>query len=113
MKKETKDMMFGPHKCTDALIPTGIFGLGHEELMESKWKIEDSLTAKMNVDLKPDCAYDEKILCRSVLVPPSNIGDNLLTMLNTGLISDILCVVQGEWILAHSAILAARSEVWQ
>lgn len=113
---DADDMLFGPDVVDAPGIPSGIFGLRHRQLMESEWVIDDALTAKLKVQVRPKVLYDTKSEIRerrSLVMPCSNLIDNLLALLDTGVGSDVTFQVQGDIITAHSQILCARSEVLQ
>merc|ERR1740130_2477861 len=51
--------------------------------------------------------------CDDIAVPPTNIGDKMLQLLDGGLGSDVAFIVEQQEIRAHSQILSACSEVLQ
>lgn len=110
------DMLFGPDVCKPPATPSGIFKMTHDQLMQSEWVIDDALTAKLNVEVRPKVRYSEKDCRREVnaiVLPPSSLNDNLLLLLDSAAASDVTFKVQGDVIKAHSQILSACSEVLQ
>jgi len=95
-------------------LAEGIFGLTHQQLLQSEWVHEDTLTVKFEVEVRPvtpDSYLPEKRA--TVEVPSSSLSSNFLSLLEDGNFSDITFVVKGETFKAHSQILAARSAVFQ
>jgi len=106
-------LVAGPD-VTSTGVATGIFGLSHEELLQSEWVHEDTLTVKFEVEVRPDTLTSflpEKP--PQVQVPASSLMSNFLSLLEDGCFSDVTFLVKGEVLKAHSQILAARSEVFK
>ncbi|CAE7639816.1 BPM1, partial [Symbiodinium sp. CCMP2456] len=91
----------------------GIFGLSHEELLQSEWVENDTLTVKFELEVRPH--QDEEILpmIPAAEVPEPTILKDTRALLEQGTCSDVRFMVQGEEIEAHSQILCARSEVFR
>eukprot|EP00931_Biecheleriopsis_adriatica_P005220 TRINITY_DN106752_c0_g1_i1.p1 TRINITY_DN106752_c0_g1~~TRINITY_DN106752_c0_g1_i1.p1 ORF type:complete len:507 (-),score=78.16 TRINITY_DN106752_c0_g1_i1:51-1571(-) len=111
---DTDDMIFGPDVCESPATPSGVFGMSHEQLQDSEWVTDDVLSMKLKVEVRPPDGYleEERVTC-AIEIPPSNLIDQLLLLLDSGVGSDVAFIVQGETIRAHSLIISARSEVFQ
>jgi len=93
--------------------PIGIFGLSHEELLESEWIEDDTLTVKIQLKVRSCLPVDSLAYsCPAVDVPPPDLTANLKELLSDGKYSDVTMVVEGERIQVHSLILCMRSEVF-
>eukprot|EP00930_Biecheleria_cincta_P043293 TRINITY_DN29746_c0_g1_i1.p1 TRINITY_DN29746_c0_g1~~TRINITY_DN29746_c0_g1_i1.p1 ORF type:complete len:507 (-),score=65.56 TRINITY_DN29746_c0_g1_i1:12-1532(-) len=113
-EEDTHGMIFGPDVCDDPDTPAGLFRMSHSQLATSEWVIDDVLTAKLKVEVRPDIGYDiDERHVDDVVVPPSNLTDRLMHLLDNGAGCDVTCRVQGETIQAHSLILCAASNVLQ
>jgi speckle-type POZ protein len=90
----------------------GIFGLSYEELLQSKWVHSDTLTVKVQLEVRPpvDAIESRVKLNLTVEVPAGSLHENLSSLLDTGKNSDVTFLIEGESIKAHSQILCARSE---
>lgn len=104
------EMLFGPDVCDKTRSPGGIFGMSHSQLKKSEWVIDDVLTAKLQVQVRPSVETKGTKAC---VVPPPRLGDNLLLLLDNDVASDCTFKVQGETIRAHSQIISAGSSVLQ
>jgi len=114
MTSDTDLMIFGPDVCQPPRVPMGVFGLSHAQLEESEWVIDDVLTAKLEVQVRPDVDVNEKeSFGNNIEVPSSRLGDNLLLLLDDVVGCDVTFKVQGDNIKAHSPILSASSEVFK
>lgn len=112
--KAAECMLFGPDVCDALTVPDGIFGMSHAQLLTSEWVVNDSLTAKLKIRVRPKHGFVETSYGDvSVQVPSSNRDDKLLQLFESGANSDVKFIVQGEEIQAHSQILSALSEVFQ
>ena len=80
---DADDMLFGPNVCEPPSTPSGIFGLSHAELIESEWLVDDALTVKVKIELRPQIEYLDQESLDDVVVPPSTIGDKMLHLLDT------------------------------
>lgn len=115
---EEMGKVFGPdvQKCpgedSEPEQPIGIFGLTHEDLVKSEWVENDTLTVKAKVEVMSGSQPTTEALAPDVVVPPSTITQNILSMLEDGKYTDTTFVVEDRQIRAHSFILAARSEVF-
>lgn len=88
--------------------------MSHEELLSSEWVADDTLTAKLNVLVRPKVDFIETEFKDAVVtVPSSNNNEKLLQLFESGVNSDVVFVIQGEEVKAHSVILSAFSEVFQ
>ncbi|CAE7354276.1 BPM1 [Symbiodinium natans] len=89
----------------------GIFGLTFEELLQSEWVEDDTLTLKFVLEVRP---YDS---CTkhtdAVKVPEPTMTLDNRALLEEAVGSDVQFTVQGEVIQAHSQVLCARSEVFR
>lgn len=90
----------------------GIFGLAHEELLQSDWVQDDALTVKFEMEVRAH-AEPSKPAHLEVEVPSATICSDLLTMLEEGKWSDVNFSVKGESIKAHSQVLCPRSQVFE
>jgi len=92
--------------------PLGIFGLTHNELLESRWVQDDKLTIK--VELERRVGYPEPVTRTPspIKVPPANLSTCLGSLLDRESLSDVSFLVRGEKLKAHAVILCARSEVF-
>lgn len=114
MARDTDDMLFGPDVVKDPAIPTGLFGMSHTELMVSEWVIDDVMCAKLKVEVRPICRWEEQHNHCNIVVPPPSLCDKLLSILNDDDIgADVTFIIQGERVQAHSQILSAASEVFK
>eukprot|EP00747_Dinoflagellata_sp_TGD_P156585 gnl/TRDRNA2_/TRDRNA2_177678_c4_seq11.p1 gnl/TRDRNA2_/TRDRNA2_177678_c4~~gnl/TRDRNA2_/TRDRNA2_177678_c4_seq11.p1 ORF type:complete len:516 (+),score=82.39 gnl/TRDRNA2_/TRDRNA2_177678_c4_seq11:75-1622(+) len=109
----TDRRIFGPDVCEESAIPTGVFGMNHTQLMHSEWVIDDVLTAKLKVDVRPNVGYEEDEVGEEIVVPSSTHTDRLALLLESEAGCDVTFVVQGERIRAHAAIVSASSDVLQ
>jgi len=114
---DTCGWAFGPdvyqQDCWHRGIKIGIFGLTHKQLLASDWVENDALTVKFELEVRPDDWYGRAPLKPHVDVPASTISADMRVLLDEGKCSDVTFRVQGESIKAHSAILCARSEVFE
>ena len=88
----------------------GIFGLSHEELLQSEWVENDALTMKFELEVRPEVWAESGPLGLAGEVPEPTMSDDTQTLLEEGKCCDVRFMVQGEVIHAHSQILCARSE---
>lgn len=89
----------------------GVFGLSHKELLQSDWVVGDALTVKCELAVRPACSI-MNIAASKIEVPAPTIAENLLSLLDDSRFSDVIFIVDGSILLAHSPILCARSEVF-
>lgn len=114
--ENTYGWVFGPDvqivdRCTgEHSESVGIFGLSHTDLLASEWVVNDALTVKFALEVRPDSEFFT--VKSHVEVPPATLGTNLLTLLDEGRCSDVTFIVDGEPLIAHSQILCSRSEVF-
>ena len=74
--------------------------------LPSEWLVDDALTVKVKIELRPQIEYLDQESIDDVVVLPSTIGDKILHLLDTGSASDVAFMVQQEEIRAHSQILS-------
>ena len=112
---EAAESFYGPdvHSTGSPPAAVGIFGLTHEELLQSEWVEDDTLTAKFVLEVRPNEAYLSECLDQTVEVPAPTVDRDLRALLDEGTCSDLQFRVQGEVIHAHSQVLCARSEVFK
>ena len=91
----------------------GIFGLSHEELLQSEWVQNDTLTVKFELEVRPDKYGTWQRLSLAAEVPEPTIIEDTRALLTEGTCSDVRIMVQDEVIHAHSQVLCARSEVFR
>eukprot|EP00440_Ansanella_granifera_P060520 gb/GFBE01065596.1/.p1 GENE.gb/GFBE01065596.1/~~gb/GFBE01065596.1/.p1 ORF type:complete len:512 (+),score=106.56 gb/GFBE01065596.1/:1-1536(+) len=110
--KTWMEQEYGP----DVNNPTGVFGLTHSELLESRWVDGDSMTVRVELQLRERKEVyddDQPITKPMITVPEPSLVPNLLKLLDTGNFSDVTFFVEEESIKAHASILSARSEVFE
>ena len=116
---ETRDVVheyvvaaYGPDVHWPGRAPEslGIFGLSHEELLQSEWVENDALTMKFELEVRPEVWAESGPLGLAGEVPEPTMSDDTQTLLEEGKCCDVRFMVQGEVIHAHSQILCARSE---
>ena len=90
---------------------TGIFGLTFEQLLQSDWVEDDTLTLKFVLEVRPEGCYESKLFSQAVEVPEATMNRDTQALLEKGSCSDVRFIVQGEDVHAHSQVLCARSEV--
>ena len=107
-------MAYGPDVHSLGFPPTelGIFDLSYDELPQSEWVQEDTLTVKFVLEVRPEGDAQSEPLKSAVEVPGSTLSHWMLALLEDGRCSDVRFMVQDEVLHAHSAILCARSEVF-
>ena len=119
---ETRDVVHCRDRCAygpDVHWPghppssLGIFGLSHEELLQSEWVQNDTLTVKFEIEVRPAKRETWQPLSLAAEIPEPTILDDTQALLEEGTCSDVQIVAQGEVIQAHSQVLCARSEVFR
>jgi speckle-type POZ protein len=116
---DTRGWAFGPdvqlmgRGRDEPTRPIGIFGLTHTELLASEWIKDDTLTVKIELELREDEHYVCSDVNAEITIPARTIDADLLALLEDGTSSDVTFIVEGERIKAHSQILAARSAVFE
>ena len=105
---------YGPdvHWPDDPPCSLGIFGLSHEELLESQWVEHDTLTVKFELEVRPPRNVIQQPLSANE-IPEATIHQDTQALLEEGICSDVRFMVQDEVIQAHSQVLCARSEVFR
>ncbi|CAE7336010.1 BPM1 [Symbiodinium sp. KB8] len=105
---------YGPdvHWPGDPPPSPGIFGLSHEELLQSEWVQNDTLTVKLELEVRPDAFAEPQVLSLATEIPESTIVQDTQALFEEGTCSDVRFMVQDEVIHAHSQVLCARSEVF-
>lgn len=106
---------FGPdvQVWTGGFRPIGIFGMSHEQLLQSEWVTDDTLTIRFEIEVHPfDAEPTELSLSCGPSISPPTIAADFLSLFNQGKYTDVTFIVQGERIKAHKLVLCARSEVF-
>eukprot|EP00930_Biecheleria_cincta_P031664 TRINITY_DN21975_c0_g1_i1.p1 TRINITY_DN21975_c0_g1~~TRINITY_DN21975_c0_g1_i1.p1 ORF type:complete len:489 (+),score=75.85 TRINITY_DN21975_c0_g1_i1:94-1560(+) len=110
--KKAEERFYGPDVPGDGgSTPQGVFGLSHMVLLNSEWVQDDTMTVKIELELRQDGELDIVDHPR-IQVPPASISAELSSLFGNGKGSDVTFRVHGELIKAHSPILCARSEVF-
>ncbi|CAE7253667.1 BPM2 [Symbiodinium sp. CCMP2592] len=91
----------------------GIFGLSYEELLQSEWVMDDTLTVKFELEVLPEAGPESESSTPAAEVPEPTMTDDMCALLEEGSCSDVRLMVQEEVIQAHSQVLCARSEVFR
>ena len=106
--------VYGPDVHSPGYPPAslGIFGLSHEELLQSEWVQEDTLTVKFELEVRPMRRFQQCPWSAGLEIPEPTILEDTKALLQEGKCSDVRFMVKDEVIQAHSAILCARSEVF-
>lgn len=106
---------YGPdvHHEGKAPATVGIFGLTHEELLESEWVENDTLTVKFVLEVRPDEHFMSQLLRPTAEVPGPTLNRDMQALFENGICSDVQFKVEEEMIPAHSHVLFARSEVFR
>eukprot|EP00931_Biecheleriopsis_adriatica_P016074 TRINITY_DN11975_c0_g1_i1.p1 TRINITY_DN11975_c0_g1~~TRINITY_DN11975_c0_g1_i1.p1 ORF type:complete len:524 (+),score=95.33 TRINITY_DN11975_c0_g1_i1:41-1573(+) len=113
-QEDTDCMIFGPDVCVHPEIPAGVFGMSHSQLTKSEWVIDDALSVKVKLEVRHcESVLEEEEKPQEIIVPASKLDEELLALLDSGMGSDVVFIVEGQEIRAHSVILSARSEVLQ
>ncbi|CAE7773773.1 BPM1, partial [Symbiodinium microadriaticum] len=107
---------YGPDVHSPGFRPVGtqlgIFGFSYDELRDSEWVREDTLTVKLVLEVRPEGDAQSEPLRSAVDVPGSTLSQAMLALLEEGRCSDVRFMMQDEVLQAHSPILCARSEVF-
>ena len=90
----------------------GIFGLSHEDLLQSEWVQNDTLTVKFELEVRPYEYASSRPFSLAAEVPAPTMSEDTHALLEEGNCSDVQFMVQDEVIHAHSQVLCARSEVF-
>ena len=102
------------HRLGSPPASIGVFGLSHEQLLQSEWVHDDALTLKFVLEVRPCRDYSSQVFAGEVVdVPEPTLHRDMLTLLEEAGCSDMHFRVQGELIRAHSQVLCARSEVFK
>ena len=67
----------------------GSFGLTHEQLLQSEWVQNDTLTLEFMLEVRPMYAA---FACAAVEVPQSTIKRDVKTLLENGMLKDVLFI---------------------
>jgi len=117
--EDLEEVVFGPDVTSTSRAASGIFGLQHDALLQSEWVINDTLTVRVELEVRPytgcevDCLLPVKLAKPSIAVPPTPISSKLLSLFDKERCTDITFKVKEELIKAHSQVLAAHSEVFE
>mmetsp|Transcript_49626 Transcript_49626/g.89146 ORF Transcript_49626/g.89146 Transcript_49626/m.89146 type:complete len:524 (-) Transcript_49626:50-1621(-) len=114
--EDLEDLVFGPDVTSTSQTASGVFGLQHKELLQSEWVNNDTLTVKIELEVRPTTRSVGSNLPprkQSIQVPEATISSKFLSLFEGERCTDITFNVKGESIKAHSQVLAARSEVFQ
>ena len=70
---------YGPdvHEASKAPATVGIFGLTHEELLESQWVENDTLTVKFVLEVRPDEHFMSQLLRPTAEVPGPTLSRDM------------------------------------
>jgi len=110
--EDLQDLLLGPDVTSTSQAASGIFGLQHDELLQSEWVNNDTLTVKVELEVRPFTG--EWLPTKpSIEVPEATISSKFLSWFQEERCTDVTFNVKGESIKAHSQVLAARSEVFQ
>jgi len=113
---EMEDLVFGPDKTSDDEAASGIFGLQHDELCHSEWVDKDTLSVKIELEVRPYTGQFVEDLVPAkpaIEVPATTISSSFLSFFEAERCTDITFKLKGTLIKAHSQVLAARSEVFE
>ena len=109
--RSSHGMTHGPDVHPEGSPPAaiGIFGLTHEQLLQSEWVHDDTLTLKFVLEVR--CRGIRHTDLAAVDVPEPTLLRDMQALLEEAGCSDMQFRVQGEVIPGHSQVLCARSEV--
>ena len=74
----------------------GIFGLSHEELLQSEWAQEDTLTVKVEQEVRPMRRFQQCHWSAGVEIPEPTILEDTKALLQEGKCSDVRFMVKDE-----------------
>ncbi|CAE7426372.1 BPM6, partial [Symbiodinium sp. KB8] len=82
---------YGPdvHHEGKAPATVGIFGLTHEELLESEWVENDTLTVKFVLEVRPDEHFMSQLLRPTAEVPGPTLNRDMQALFEDGICSDV------------------------
>ena len=108
-----REVCFGPDVHWEGHRPTtpaalGIFGLSHEQLLQSEWVQDDTLTVKCVLEVRPRYFDSRLSVSLSAELPGPSIVRDMQALFEKGTNSDVRFMVEGEVIHAHSAVLCQR-----
>ncbi|CAE7212611.1 BPM1, partial [Symbiodinium pilosum] len=111
-----REVCFGPDVHWEGHRPAtltalGIFGLTHEQLLQSEWVQNDTLTVKCLLEVRPRYFDSRLSVGLSAELPGPSIVRDMQALFEKGTNSDVRFMVEGEVIHAHSAVLCQRSDV--
>ena len=78
----------------------------------SEWVTDDTLTVRFQIELRADKGWNCCAIDTMLNIPPSDISAQFLATFEGGQNADVLFLVEGERMKAHSLILSTRSEVF-
>ena len=105
-----RNFLFGPDMHMQGQRHLGIFGLTHEQLLQSEWVQDDVLTVKCILKVRlaePPFIEAEAFQKNEELLRPT-LAFDMQTLLEKSTHSDVQFMVQDETIHAHSIVLCAR-----
>ncbi|CAE7253715.1 BPM6 [Symbiodinium sp. CCMP2592] len=114
LSSDSYGLAHGPDVHVEGSPPAaiGVFGLTHEQLLQSEWVHDDTLTLKFVLEVRcPGILRTEVAAVDSVDVPEPTLHRDTLALLEEAGCSDMQFRVQDRVIPAHSQVLCARSEV--
>eukprot|EP00439_Symbiodinium_sp_Y106_P014873 s4552_g2.t1 len=106
---------YGPDVHPEGSHPEaiGVFGLTHEQLLQSEWVQDDTLTLKLVVEVRElgvqeTCRQSER---EAVDVPNPTLHRDVQALFEEATSGDVQFRLQDGVVHAHSQVLCARSEV--
>eukprot|EP00929_Paragymnodinium_shiwhaense_P105670 TRINITY_DN70725_c0_g1_i1.p1 TRINITY_DN70725_c0_g1~~TRINITY_DN70725_c0_g1_i1.p1 ORF type:complete len:515 (-),score=91.27 TRINITY_DN70725_c0_g1_i1:89-1633(-) len=102
--------IFGPDVGIDA-DTGGVFGLCHDALLASDWVKDDNLVVRVDLEVKADANEYGEPTGRVPMRFPPTLADDFGRLLDDGAGSDMVFIVDGIRIQAHSQVLRVRSAV--
>ena len=105
-----RNFLFGPEMHMQGQRPLGIFGLTHEQLLQSEWVQDDVLTVKciLKVRLAEPPEIEAEAFPKKAELPRPTLACDMQKLLEKSTNSDVQFMVQDETIQAHSSVLCAR-----
>eukprot|EP00929_Paragymnodinium_shiwhaense_P084782 TRINITY_DN45373_c0_g1_i1.p1 TRINITY_DN45373_c0_g1~~TRINITY_DN45373_c0_g1_i1.p1 ORF type:complete len:577 (+),score=128.42 TRINITY_DN45373_c0_g1_i1:82-1731(+) len=101
----------------------GVFGLSHDELIESEWVQDDTLTVRFELEVRAHgssfCLSSQPLqrlkggLKSNVEIAGPSLSGDLLSLFESAKGSDVTFVVGDQRMPAHSPVLRARCQVFE